>query len=123
MSIPFQETRDDIPQLQSCGGLRRANVPLDSLNIAAPEMTEDERDEIAAAADLLGRLLAYGTQSRSLTTMGKRFWVMCYVLRPDLLEGQTLEDFAAQDGKTYQSIQHYIEEFKMTFGYGTDSKK
>jgi len=108
---------DDLPPLESLGGRRRVDVDLESLSLPDPaEDCPEPQDEVSIAADMLGRLLAYGTQSRSVSTMGKRFWAMVYVLRPDLLDGQTMESFGRQSSASRQSIEQYVREFRMTFG-------
>jgi len=116
-TIPFRETADDLPLLQSVGGRRRADVELAQLDVDEQAVrVEEDRDDARIAAEYLGRILAYGTESRTIATMGKRFWAICFVLRPDLLDGQTLESFGSQDNKTRQSIEYYVKEFRNTFG-------
>jgi len=123
MTKAFRESPDDLPPLQSLSGRQRVTVDLATLDLPEPIPVKEEPDEIQQLADGLGRILAYLTQTRTLNGMGKRCWAMAYVLRPDLLDGQTLEDIGRQNGVTKQSIEHYVREFRMTFGYGTDSKE
>ena len=78
-----------------------------------PEPTRS--DEIAAAAELLQRVMAWAADARSIVQMGQRMYVMLYVLRPSLIEAMTLEQIGEQSQVTRQAIDKLVISFRDTF--------
>lgn len=81
----------------------------------------DEIEPIERNQDLeaLGRALApvlvWCAEAKSLVSMGQRMWVFLYVVRPDLINGQTLDQFGSMDNKTRQAIDKIVQNFQGTF--------
>ena len=78
--------------------------PMDDIE---PEQSS-QMDELGKA---LAPILVWTAQSKSIVQMGQRFWVFLYVIRPDLTNGQTLEQFGSFDNKTRQFMDKLVVEF------------
>ena len=113
----FRETRHDVPLLSEIGGLKRASLELESLQVATQVLEEiAEADELTIAGEYLGRLFAWISQGRTLKQWGLRAWVMVWCVRPDLLPGHTLSQWDRSDGRTKQDVHYYVRDFRRTFG-------
>ncbi len=66
--------------------------------------------------NILSRVYVWVAEARDLVALGKRQWVQLYVLRPDLIKGQTLDQFGALDSVSRQGMDKLVQEFRATFG-------
>lgn len=65
---------------------------------------------------LLSRIYVWVSEAKDIVAMGKRQWVQLYIIRPDLIKGQTLDQFGAEDSVTRQGMNKLVQEFRATFG-------
>lgn len=78
------------------------------------EPTPEETD-LESVGRSLAKILVWCAESKSIVGLGQRLWVFLYVVRPDLIEGQTLDQFGALDNKTRQAVDKVVQEFQDNF--------
>lgn len=80
------------------------------------EPMEEIQVDILVVGNFMAKVYAWVAEgSGDLIQLGKRQWVQLYVLRPDLIQGQTLDSFGGQDGKTRQAMDKLVQDFQRTF--------
>jgi hypothetical protein len=76
----------------------------------------EESIDFRAFGSFLARVYVWVSEARDIVGMGKRQWVQLYVLRPDLIRGQTMDQFGALDSTSRQGMDKLVQEFRATFG-------
>lgn len=95
--------------------------PADSSEASYVEHPVDEIEPMKECVDFrafgnfLARVYVWVSEARDIIGLGKRQWVQLYVLRPDLIKGQTMEQFGALDSTTRQGMDKLVQEFRATF--------
>lgn len=74
-----------------------------------------EQIDFRAFGNFMARVYVWVSESKDLVGLGKRQWVQLYVLRPDLIAGQTLDQFGSLDNVTRQGMDKLVQEFQDTF--------
>lgn len=72
--------------------------------------------DFKAFGNLQARIYAWKSLSRDIVGWGYRGWVEVYVMRPDLIQGQTLEMFGDETNVTRQAINKLVLEFRSLTG-------
>ncbi len=49
------------------------------------------KDDLEALGRILAPILVWAAEARTLVGLGQRLWVLIYVIRPDLIAGETLD--------------------------------
>ena len=81
------------------------------------ESTSPRDEAIAMAAEVIGRLLVWMADGRSLEARGLRACVALYCIRPDLVEGMTLEQLGELAGCSRQAVHKLATGFRATTGF------
>ena len=74
-----------------------------------------ESHDLQAVGESLSKILVWAAEAKSIVALGQRLWVFLYVVRPDLIEGQTLDQFGSQSNQTRQAIDKVVQEFQDNF--------
>jgi len=74
-----------------------------------------ESEDIEAVGRALSKILVWASEAKSIVALGQRLWVFLYVVRPDLIEGQTLDQFGSQSNQTRQAVDKVVQEFQDNF--------
>lgn len=80
------------------------------------EPTDLRREAWALAAEALCRLLIWMADGRTLENRGLRACVALYCIRPDLVDGTTLEQVGALAGCSRQAVHKLAISFRRTMG-------
>ena len=72
--------------------------------------------DFKAWGNLQARIYAWRSQAQNVVNWGYRGWVEVYVMRPDLIQGQTLEMFGNETNVTRQAINKLVQEFRALTG-------
>lgn len=78
----------------------------------AEETTEPNHHEMAFA---LGRLLAWMLDGKTFSSVGFRAYILAHKIRPDLINGMTLDDISKHMGHGRSSGHKLSKELEMTF--------
>ena len=70
----------------------------------------------AMALEVICRLLLWMADGATLEDRGLRTSVALYCVRPDLVDGQTLEQIGTKSGRTRQTVHKLAESFRLTTG-------
>lgn len=104
------ENNGDFHDPAESNGASYSHHPMDDME------PEPESVDFRAFGNFLARIYVWVSEARDIVGMGKRQWVQLYVLRPDLIRGQTMDQFGAQDNATRQGMDKLVQEFRATFG-------
>jgi len=77
----------------------------------------DEETPESRACEILRRTFIWIAEGRSLEQRGLRATVVLYCVRPDLIDGQTLESIGFAAGVTRQRAHRLATEFRQTVGW------
>lgn len=66
--------------------------------------------------EVVRRLLLWMADARTLRERGVRATVALYCIRPDLINGATLEDIGERAGCTRQAVFKLVDSFRLTTG-------
>lgn len=81
-----------------CAGPASGPAARQELDRFFDEPTNAREEAFTMAADVIGRLLVWMADGRSLEARGLRACVALYCIRPDLVEGLTLEQLGELAG-------------------------
>jgi hypothetical protein len=70
----------------------------------------------ALALEVVCRLLLWMADAPTLEDRGLRASVALYCIRPDLIDGVTLEQIGEQTGRTRQHVHKLADNFRLTTG-------
>ena len=70
----------------------------------------------ALALEVICRLLLWMADGSTLEDRGLRTSVALYCVRPDLVDGRTLEQIGALSGRTKQTVHKLADGFRLTTG-------
>lgn len=70
----------------------------------------------ALALEVICRLLLWMADAPTLEDRGLRTSVALYCVRPDLVDGATLEKIGDSTGRTRQHVHHLADSFRLTTG-------
>jgi len=70
----------------------------------------------ALALEVICRLLLWMADGATLEDRGLRTSVALYCVRPDLVDGRTLEQIGALSGRTKQTVHKLADSFRLTTG-------
>jgi len=70
----------------------------------------------ALALEVICRLLLWMADGATLEDRGLRTSVALYCVRPDLVDGRTLEQIGALSGRTKQTVHKLADIFRLTTG-------
>lgn len=99
------------------GAVNQKNSPMkanDDSFFAEPLDPRHEARELAL--EVLRRLLIWMADAPTLADRGLRTSVALYCIRPDLIDGQTLEQIGARAGHTRQAMHKLADSFRGTTG-------
>jgi|SRR5690606_22676219 len=82
---------------------------------AEPADVKTEARKIAS--EVVSRLLIWMADAPTLEERGLRAVVALYCIRPDLVQGVTLEDIGRSSGRTKQAIHKLAVSFRATTGF------
>jgi len=68
------------------------------------------------ALEVLRRVLIWMADAPTLADRGLRTSVALYCIRPDLIDGQTLEQIGTRAGRTRQAVHKLADSFRCTIG-------
>ena len=68
------------------------------------------------ALEVIRRLLIWIADASTFEDRGLRASVALYCVRPDLINGQTLEQIGSRSGRTRQHVHKLAESFRCTIG-------
>jgi hypothetical protein len=77
---------------------------------------DPRREARALLMDAMGQIFIWMTDAPSLVDRGLRASVVIYCVRPDLLDGKTLERIGDESDRTRQHIHNLAENFCLTIG-------
>jgi hypothetical protein len=80
------------------------------------EPTDPRHEALAMAADVICRLLIWMADGRTLEERGLRACVALYCIRPDLIDGMTLDGIGALAGCSRQGVHKLAIAFRQTTG-------
>jgi hypothetical protein len=93
-----------------------SEFPYDEIDGEKPDVSDIER-----AAEMLTLVLQFLAAGRRISDIGTRALTMIFLVRPDLLEFEKLEDVAKYSGKGVgrQAIHNIAQEFKTLTGFSS----
>ena len=80
------------------------------------EPVDPRQEARAIALEVICRLLIWMADGPTLEDRGLRTSVALYCIRPDLVDGRTLEQIGAMTGRTKQTVHALAESFRLTTG-------
>lgn len=83
--------------------------------------TQPRNDAAIAAA--LGRIFAWMIDAKHVSAIGQRAMVAAYVLRPDLVDGATLDKIAKAAGQGRSAVHKLKKDFQEMFGVSCKNDK
>ena len=89
-------------------------VCLLSLDFFFAEHSDANYDAREAATEAIRRLLIWMADAPTLEDRGLRASVALYCLRPDLINGATLESIGDATGRTRQAVFNLAKDFRLT---------
>lgn len=78
------------------------------------ESDDSREDARELATEAIRRLLVWMADAPTLEDRGLRASVALYCLRPDLIEGATLEKIGDATGRTRQAVFNLARDFRLT---------
>lgn len=73
----------------------------------------------ALALEVICRVLLWMADAPTLEDRGLRTSVALYCVRPDLVDGATLEAIGEETGRTRQHVHNLAESFRLTTGFSS----
>lgn len=86
--------------------------PVDDIE---PPQQDDQLTRIMDLAARLTKILSWVSEGREGRTMDMRSWAMLYVMRPDLLRGETMRSYAGSRGVQVSRVHAFVQEFRELF--------
>ncbi|MDD3179556.1 MAG: hypothetical protein PHQ04_04310 [Opitutaceae bacterium] len=83
------------------------------------EPTDPKQEARFLALEVICRLLIWMAEVASLEERGVRATVALYCVRPDLINGATLEEIGNMAGRSRQAVHQLAESFRKTTGLDT----
>ena len=80
------------------------------------ELTDPRHEALAMASEVIRRLLIWMADGRTLEERGLRACVALYCIRPDLIDGATLDQIGALAECSRQAVHKLASEFRHTTG-------
>ena len=80
------------------------------------EPTDPRQEAKALASEVIRRLLIWMADGRTLEERGLRACVALYCIRPDLIDGATLDQIGALAERSRQAVHKLVSEFRQTTG-------
>ena len=80
-----------------------------------PKSPEQQGREVAVEA--MSQLLLWTSNAPSLEDRGLRLTVALFCVRPDLIEGATLEQIGQSSGRTKQHVYNLVRSFRRNTGF------
>jgi hypothetical protein len=80
-----------------------------------PKSPEQQGREVAVEA--MSQLLLWASNALSLEDRGLRLTVVLFCVRPDLIDGATLEQIGQSSGRTKQHVYNLVRSFRRTIGF------
>ena len=80
------------------------------------EPVSPRQEALAMASEAITRLLVWMGDGRTLEDRGLRACVALYCLRPDLIDGATLDQIGVLGGCSRQAVHKLAAEFRQTTG-------
>jgi len=80
------------------------------------EPVEPRQEALAMASEVIRRLLIWMADGRTLEERGLRACVALYCIRPDLIDGATLDRIGALAERSRQAVHKLANEFRQTTG-------
>jgi len=80
------------------------------------EPLDPRREARELALEVICRLLLWMGDAPTLEDRGLRTSVALYCVRPDLIDGETLEKIGEQTGRTRQWVHKLADSFRLTTG-------
>ena len=80
------------------------------------EPIDSRQDALAMATEVIRRLLIWMADGRTLEDRGLRACVALYCIRPDLIDGTTLDRIGVLAGCSRQAVHKLAIEFRQTTG-------
>ena len=74
------------------------------------------QEAVALASEVIRRLLIWMADGRSLEERGLRACVALYCIRPDLIDGATLDRIGDEAGRSRQAVHKMAVAFRATTG-------
>lgn len=87
-----------------------------NLDLFFAEPTDVRREARALSLEIICRLLLWMADAPSLEDRGLRTSVALYCIRPDLIDGATLEQIGEQTGRTRQHVHKLADSFRSSIG-------
>lgn len=81
------------------------------------EPLDPQREARLLAAEALCRLLIWMAEGPNLEERGLRATVALYCVRPDLINGATLEQIGDRSGRSRQAVHKLATSFRATTGF------
>lgn len=81
------------------------------------EPIDPRREARAQALDFVGRLLIWLADAPTLEDRGLRASVALYCIRPDLIDGATLERIGDISGRSRQAVHKLAGSFRLATGF------
>jgi hypothetical protein len=92
----------------------KTNTSDDSFFTAPLDPQQEAR---ALALEVLCRLFLWMAEGSNLEERGLRATVALYCVRPDLIEGATLEEIGDRAGRTRQAVHKLADSFRRSTGF------
>jgi hypothetical protein len=80
------------------------------------EAYNPRQEAVALASEVIRRLLIWMADGRSLEERGLRACVALYCIRPDLIDGATLDRIGDEAGRSRQAVHKMAAAFRTTTG-------
>ena len=80
------------------------------------EPTDPRQEALAMASEVIRRLLIWMADGRTLEERGLRACVALYCIRPDLIDGATLDRIGVLAERSRQAVHKLASEFRQTTG-------
>jgi hypothetical protein len=79
--------------------------------------TDARKETRDLLAEALSQLLIWMADAPTLEDRGLRVTVCLYCVRPDLINGATMEQIGYQSGRTQQHVYNLARSFRLTTGF------
>lgn len=80
------------------------------------ESTDVRREARALSLEVICRLLLWMADAPTMEDRGLRTSVALYCIRPDLIDGATLEQIGEETGRSRQHVHKLAENFRVSIG-------
>jgi len=89
-------------------------------NIFTDDPIDSRQEAMAMASEVVRRLLIWMADGRTLEDRGLRACVALFCVRPDLIDGATLDQIGALGGCSRQAVHKLAIEFRQTTGLASE---